>query len=79
MTRTTTKDDITLGAHRGMAWPIEALLAAIRRAETCAPDQHEPAADEIRRALVQARRLCRDVTHAAEQALERLARRGAAT
>lgn len=73
-TKLTTNDDAPC-AHRGVAWPIEALLAAIRRAETCGPDLHEPAADEIRRALVQTQRLARDVTRAAEEALERLGRR----
>jgi hypothetical protein len=62
------------------AWPFDAFRGAVARAEACARDapddraQQERAADEIRRALVQVQRCCRDAAREAERVLALLAR-----
>jgi hypothetical protein len=61
------------GASAG--WPLDALQAAIARAQEVGADvvQARRSADEIRRALVQVQRVCRDAERAAARALALLA------
>ncbi len=61
------------GASAG--WPLDALQAALARAQEAGADvaQARRSAEEIRRALVQVQRVCRDAARAAERALALLA------